>query len=104
MAEIPTEWLHEESYGPQEVGRLFKVDSRTVTQWAKSGIIGFFRTPSGMRRFPECEVKRLMRGDNPPEFLKELADQDTAKYREKWEGGWKRNSTVLTREEREAGA
>jgi MerR HTH family regulatory protein len=94
MAEIPTHWLHEETLGPREVSKIFDVDPRTISDWAKKGVIGFFRTPHGMRRFPVCEVKRLMAGDPAPDFLKEYADEDAQKYGEKWRGGWRRSVRI----------
>jgi hypothetical protein len=94
MAEIPTHWLHEETLGPREVGKIFDVDTRTVSRWALNGVIGFFRTPHGMRRYPVCEVKRLMAGQPAPDYLKELADQDRKIYKDKWQTGWHRDVKV----------
>lgn len=97
-AEIPTHWLHEETLAPKDVGKIFDVDPRTVSRWATNGVIGFFRTPHGLRRFPICEVKRLMAADAPddPQLLLDLARQDKAKYTEKWRGGW-RHAEVISR-------
>jgi hypothetical protein len=94
-AEIPDHWVHEETLGPREVAKIFNVDSRTITKWASNGIIGFFRTPSGVRRYPACEVKRIMAGDPPPEFLVELAELDKQKYHDKWVGGWRRSDKAF---------
>lgn len=93
--EIPPHWLHEETLGPKEVGKIFDVDPRTVVKWASNGMIGFFRTPTGMRRFPTCEVKRLMEGGEPPDFLKEYAEEDSRKFGERWQGGWRRHEKVF---------
>lgn len=95
-AEIPKHWLHEETLGPRDVGKIFDVDSRTVSKWATTGMIGFFRTPHGMRRYPLCEVKRLMDALPPddPQLLRDLAVQDQEKYHEKWRGGWRRGPQV----------
>ena len=41
---------------PAEVAVLFGVDPKTVTRWAKTGLIGSIRTPGGHRRFRESEV------------------------------------------------
>lgn len=97
MAEIPTHWLHEETLAPKDVGKIFDVDPRTVSRWATNGVIGFFRTPHGLRRFPICEVKRLMAADQPddPQLLLDLAAQDQLKYQEKWQGGWRRSEPVI---------
>lgn len=45
---------------PSEVARLFKVDPKTVTRWAKSGKLTSFRTPGGHRRFRASEVEALI--------------------------------------------
>lgn len=95
MVTIPESWIHEETLGPKEVAKIFDVDPRTVTQWAKDGVIGFFRTPTGMRRFPACEVARVMAGGEAPDFLKEYATLDAKKFRDMWKGGWHRGSTAI---------
>lgn len=91
MADIPTAWLHGDTYSPSDVAQLFGVHPRTVTGWAQRGIIGFFRTPSGMRRYPEVEVRRLMAQQPAPPFIRELAEADNKKYGEKWDQGWRRS-------------
>lgn len=45
---------------PSEVARLFGVDSKTVTRWARAGRLGSVRTPSGHRRYRESEVRVLL--------------------------------------------
>lgn len=91
--QIPPHWFHEEIMTPGEVGKVFDVDPRTVSKWAKNGLIGFFRTPSGLRRFPRCEVERLMAGRKPedPELLVALANMDQERtnsaYVERWRRG-----------------
>lgn len=95
-AEIPKHWIHEETLSPGDVGKIFDVDPRTVTKWASNGVIGFFRTPHGLRRFPVCEVQRLMAAEPPedPQLLLDLAAQDKKKYHEKWVGGWRRGPVI----------
>lgn len=95
MPEIPDNWIHEETLGPAEVGKIFNVDGRTVAKWANSGIIGFFRTPHGMRRFPVSEVKRIMANEPAPDFLKANAEEDKAKYSELWQSGWRRSPKIF---------
>jgi excisionase family DNA binding protein len=46
---------------PQEVARLFRVDTRTVTRWAKSGKLASVRTLGGHRRYPESQFTELRR-------------------------------------------
>lgn len=95
-AEIPKHWYREETMGPREVGKLFNVDTRTIGKWAANGMIGFFRTPSGKRRFPESEVRRLMATEPPedPQLLIDLAKQDHEKYHAMWKSGWHNGNTV----------
>jgi len=95
MVDVPESWIYEETLTPREVGSLFHVDPRTVSKWADNGIIGFFRTPHGERRFPMCEIKRIMKADPPPEWLVEYAEQDKKKYKELWQGGWRRDPKVV---------
>lgn len=88
----PDEWIHGETLSRADVARIFNVDPATVTRWAKMGVIGFFRAPrSANRIFPECEIKRVMRDEPPSEFVKFNADRDNAKYKAKWESGWRNN-------------
>ena len=45
---------------PGEVARLFGVDPRTVSDWARAGKIGFRRTLGGQRRYLESDVLSLL--------------------------------------------
>lgn len=45
---------------PGEVAQLFRVDPKTVTRWAKDGLIGSQRTPRGHHRFHAAEVRKLL--------------------------------------------
>lgn len=45
---------------PAEVARLFAVDPKTVTRWAKSGKLTAQRTLGGHRRFVASEVQALL--------------------------------------------
>lgn len=45
---------------PSEVAKLFRVDPKTVTRWAKAGKIESIRTLGGHRRYRESEVQRLL--------------------------------------------
>jgi excisionase family DNA binding protein len=47
---------------PAEVARMFGVDPKTVSRWAKAGLIGSIRTPGGHRRFREAEVITFLLG------------------------------------------
>lgn len=52
----------EEILTPAEVARLFRVDTKTVTRWAKDGKLNSFRTLGGHRRFYEADVRALLNG------------------------------------------
>ncbi len=45
---------------PSEVAKLFRVDPKTVTRWAKAGKLTSIRTLGGHRRYKESEVKSLL--------------------------------------------
>ncbi|WP_020525878.1 helix-turn-helix domain-containing protein [Catelliglobosispora koreensis] len=48
---------------PTEVGRLFKVDHRTVSRWARNGRIGSVKTPGGHTRLFRAEVMALLEAE-----------------------------------------
>jgi excisionase family DNA binding protein len=45
---------------PSEVARLFRVDPKTVTRWAKAGKLKAIRTLGGHRRYRKSEVLSLL--------------------------------------------
>jgi excisionase family DNA binding protein len=45
---------------PSEVARMFRVDSKTVTRWAKAGKLTSVWTLGGHRRYREAEVRGLL--------------------------------------------
>jgi excisionase family DNA binding protein len=47
---------------PGEVARIFRVDPKTVTRWAKLGRLESVRTPGNHRRFSESAVLALLAG------------------------------------------
>lgn len=51
---------HEKLLTPAEVARLFRVDPKTVTRWAKSGKLTAIRTLGGHRRYRNSEVQALL--------------------------------------------
>lgn len=53
---------HDELLTPGEVARLFAVDPKTVTRWAKAGKLTSVRTLGGHRRFRRAEVESLLAG------------------------------------------
>jgi len=51
----------EELMTPSEVGRVFRVDPKTVTRWANEGKLTPIRTLGGHRRYKQSEVQELLR-------------------------------------------
>jgi len=52
---------------PAEVGRMFRVDPKTVTRWAVAGRLRSIKTPGGHRRFVANEVRALLELADTPE-------------------------------------
>lgn len=48
---------------PSEVAKLFRVDPKTVTRWARSGKLHAVRTLGGHRRFRYAEIAPHLNGD-----------------------------------------
>lgn len=51
---------------PGDIAKLFRVDPKTVTRWAKDGKLSSFRTVGGHRRFRKAEVEALLGRDESP--------------------------------------
>ena len=51
---------NDELLTPSEVAKLFRVDPKTVTRWAKAGKLSSIRTLGGHRRYRAEEVRRLL--------------------------------------------
>jgi excisionase family DNA binding protein len=47
-------------FTPAEVAGILRVDPRTVSRWAKQGLLPCFRTPGGHRRFHREDVEKLI--------------------------------------------
>ena len=45
---------------PAEAAKLFRVDPKTVTRWAKAGKLTAIRTLGGHRRYRRSEVQALL--------------------------------------------
>lgn len=91
MAEVPEEWFQGLILGRKDVAEVFNVTPETVARWARTGMIGFFRTPKGNRCFPECEIERMKRGEPVSDIVVELAEADRLHYKKKWQEGWRQN-------------
>ena len=50
---------------PAEVAKLFRVDPKTVTRWAKAGKITAIRTLGGHRRYRQSEIQALIKTTSP---------------------------------------
>lgn len=48
---------------PGEVGKLFRVDPKTVTRWATAGKIPSVRTPGGHRRFRSSVIAEILKSN-----------------------------------------
>jgi excisionase family DNA binding protein len=57
--------VQEKLLTPAEVAKLFRVDPKTVTRWAKAGKLTSIRTLGGHRRYKESEVKALLKSISP---------------------------------------
>lgn len=55
---------NDELLTPSEVAKLFRVDPKTVTRWAKSGKLSSIRTLGGHRRYRASEVRSLLEGQS----------------------------------------
>ena len=53
---------NDELLTPSEVAKLFRVDPKTVTRWAKAGKLTSIRTLGGHRRYRAEEIHRLLNG------------------------------------------
>lgn len=45
---------------PGEVGKVFRVDAKTIGRWAGAGRLPFTRTDGGHRRYKTSDVKKLI--------------------------------------------
>ena len=45
---------------PAEVAVLFRVDKRTIGEWARAGRVTSVRTPGGHRRYRESVINALL--------------------------------------------
>ncbi|MDG6939691.1 MAG: IS607 family transposase [Nitrososphaerota archaeon] len=60
----------ERSYSPKKAGEMLGVTTHTIQVWDRQGRIKCLRLPTGRRRVPESEIRRLM---NIAEQRKEAA-------------------------------
>jgi excisionase family DNA binding protein len=45
-----------------EVADILHVSPKTVSRWAKEGMLPFLKTLGGHRRYPEAEIRKLAEG------------------------------------------
>jgi excisionase family DNA binding protein len=43
-----------------QVAELLQVSPKTVSRWAQEGMLPYFRTLGGHRRYPEAEIRALL--------------------------------------------
>jgi len=69
---------------PGEVAKMFRVDPKTVTRWAKEGRLGSLRTPGNSRRYPENEVYAFFAALNgtpaEPPPVEHITGRDQPRY------------------------
>lgn len=46
---------------PAEVAKIFRVDPKTVSRWAKAGKITAIRTLGGHRRYRQSEIQAIIK-------------------------------------------
>lgn len=51
---------------PTEVARRFKVDPKTLARWADQGLLPYFRTPAGTRRYYADEIEQMAESRKQP--------------------------------------
>src|SRR5689334_939559 len=81
---------------PSEVGDMFRVDPKTVTRWANSGLLASVRTLGGHRRFWRSDVERLLTSHDPGALLYLLWSNKHGRW-------WKANALGYTEDVSEAG-
>jgi excisionase family DNA binding protein len=60
---------------PAEVAKIFRVNPKTVTRWARSGRISAVRTLGGHRRFRADDIRRLLGEEYADRLPAEEPDQ-----------------------------
>jgi excisionase family DNA binding protein len=60
MNQRETKAIAEELLTPSEVAKLFRVDPKTVTRWARSGKLSAVRTLGGHRRYRLSEIRAIL--------------------------------------------
>lgn len=55
----------EEMLAPREVAAMLRVDSKTVTRWARAGKLPCVLTPGGTRRYRRADIDAILRGETP---------------------------------------
>ena len=43
-----------------QVAELLQVSPKTVSRWAQEGMLPYFRTLGGHRRYPDAEIRALL--------------------------------------------
>ena len=49
---------------PAEVAKIFRVDPKTVTRWAKAGKITAVRTLGGHRRYRQSDIQAIIKNQS----------------------------------------
>lgn len=59
---------------PSEVARIFRVNPKTVTRWARSGKLPAIRTLGGHRRFRSADIQAFLDAGEADEVATGTAD------------------------------
>jgi len=54
------DWVGEKLLRPGQVAALFQVHRRTISEWARAGLLDPIVTPGGHRRFRATQVRALL--------------------------------------------
>lgn len=57
---------------PAEVAKIFRVDPKTVTRWAKAGKLSAITTPGGHKRFRKSHVEEFFKEKGDPDALAQV--------------------------------
>jgi excisionase family DNA binding protein len=52
-----------------QVAELLQVSPKTVSRWAQEGMLPYFRTLGGHRRYPDAEIRALLETLSEPSLV-----------------------------------
>src|SRR5206468_2014169 len=81
-----------------EVARVLEVHPSTVTRWATAGLLPYFRTPAGERRYHRREVQDFLNKPSPAHLAPYYTGQGS-QFAQGGPGCPSRTSSIATSEE-----